>query len=620
MLLARHLNSIRSLEFDLLIRPLKNWNSYSVNVSEWLYKFMSLRYQAALRTRTDLNKYGDNALLLFALQLRFEIEDIDTVATNSLTDSPDDKKCDLVYVDEESRIAVIAQGYFCHKENLPNAAPANKASDLNTAVTWFISTPLEEIPNHLQSAATELRKALSNKEIESIEFWYSHNLPESQNVQNELDAVTRAAKAAIDQCFPGFDNLNISGIELGLSTTETLYMSLTIPILVSNELRVSISEGFHISAPEWKSFITTVPAKWLHDIFKEHNSNLFSANIRGYLGSRNIDANINNGIKQTAIDDPENFCIFNNGITAITHNFRYDQSSKILELTGISIVNGAQTTGAIGNLDVPPSAEARIQARFIVCSNSSTIRSVIRYNNSQNKVEAPDFRSNDSVQSRLVLEFNDIPETEYSGGRRGGAEDIIRRRPNLLPSSTVGQALSAFHGDPLSAYNRKSEIWTSNNLYGKVFNLETSAKHIIFVYSLYEILDDFKRALSEKKARGSITQAESEQHDFFSKRGSTVVATTAIADCLEVIIGQNIPNRFKLSFGKISPTQAKTIWQDILGPIIALISHLTPAVSQGLKGQEYTTQPIKTFRSLVDATKVANREIYEAFKQKVEIG
>lgn len=580
---------------------------------------MDLKYQAALRTRTDLNKYGDNALLLFALQLRFEIEDIDTVATNSLTDGPDDKKCDLVYVDKESQIAVIAQGYFCHKTQLPTEAPANKASDLNTAVTWFISTPFEQIPSHLQSAAAELREALSNKEIGSIEFWYSHNLPESQNVQNELDAVTRNAQIAISQCFPGFENLNISGLELGLSTTETLYKSLTIPILVSDELEVSISEGFDIAASDWTSFITTVPAQWLYSLFQQHGSKLFSANIRGYLGSRNIDANINNGIKQTAIDDPKNFCIFNNGITAITHNFRHDQPAETLKLTGISIVNGAQTTGAIGNLESPPSSEVRIQARFIVCSNSSTIRSVIRYNNSQNKVEAPDFRSNDSVQSRLVVEFGSIPDTEYSGGRRGGAEDVIRRRPNLLPSSTVGQALSAFHGDPLSAYNRKSEIWTSNNLYGKVFNFETSAKHIVFVYSLYEILDDVKRSLSEKSKGGSITQAELEQHNFFSKRGSTVVATAAIADCLEVIMGQNIPNRFKLSFGRISPSNAKLIWQEILGPIIALISHLTPAVSQGLKGQEYTTQPIRTFRSLVDATKVANRAIYETFKSKVEV-
>jgi len=581
---------------------------------------MESTYQVALQSRTDLAKYGDNALLLFTLQLRFEIEDIDAVATNSLTDSSNDKKCDLVYIDKESQVAVIAQGYFCQKTVLPSEAPANKASDLNTAVVWLLSTPINELPTQLlQSAASELREALQNNELNSIEFWYSHNLPESTNVRNELDAVTRNAQNAVRQNFPGCSDINISGLELGIAATEGLYNSLTTPILVSDKFSVSTSEGFNISAADWQAFITTIPANWLYDLFKKYESKLFSANIRGYLGSRNADANINNGIKQTAQDDPAHFCVFNNGITAITHDLKYDSSSQLLELTGISIVNGAQTTGAIGNLASSPSANARIQARFIVCSNPSTIKSVIRYNNSQNKVEAPDFRSNDSVQSRLVIEFGSILETEYLGGRRGGSEDVIRRRASLLPSSTVGQALTAFHGDPLNAYNRKSDIWKSNSLYDRVFNNKTTAKHIVFVYSLHEALDDFKRELSEKKKSGSITSAESLQLEFFLNRGSTLVAVTAISACLEVLLDRQIPDSFKLSFGYISPTKANLIWREVLTPIIALISQLAPAVENGIKGQSSTSATISTFRSLIDATKFANDAIYVSFRNKVEI-
>jgi len=581
---------------------------------------MQSTYQAALQSRTDLTKYGDNALLLFTLQLRFEIEDIDAVATNSLTDSPNDKKCDLVYVDKERQIAVIAQGYFCYKIPLPNSAPANKASDLNTAVAWLLSTPINELPTQLlKSAASELREALQNNELNSIEFWYSHNLPESKNVKNELDAVTRAAQNTVRQNFPNCSDINISGLELGLASVEGLYNSLTTSILVSEKLSVSTSEGFDISTADWQAFITTIPANWLYDLFKQYESKLFSANIRGYLGSRNADANINNGIKQTVQDDPDHFCVFNNGITAITHDFNYDIDSQILELTGISIVNGAQTTGAIGNLASPPSANARIQARFIVCSDQSTIKSVIRYNNSQNKVEAPDFRSNDSVQSRLVIEFGSIPESEYLGGRRGGSEDVIRRRANLLPSSTVGQGLTAFHGEPLTAYNRKSDIWESNSLYERVFNTKTTAKHIVFVYSLHESLDDFKRELSRKKESNSITTAELSQLKFFLYRGSNLVAVTAISGCLEVLLNEQIPDLFKLSFGNVSPNDAKLIWKEVLTPLIALISQLVPAVKDGIKGQASTSATISIFRSLVDATKASNDTIYASFRNKVKV-
>lgn len=581
---------------------------------------MEVTHQVALQSRTDLGKYGDNALLLFTLQLRFEIEDIDAVATNSLTDSPNDKKCDLVYVDKESQIAVIAQGYLCKKNVLPDEAPANKASDLNTAVAWLLSTPIDDLPTQLlRSAASELREALQNNELNSIEFWYSHNLPESANVRNELDAVTRNAQNTLRQNFPQCPDISISGLELGITATEGLYKSLTTPILVSDKLSVSTSEGFNITAADWRAFITTIPADWLYNLFKKYESKLFSANIRGYLGSRNADANINNGIKQTAKEDPEHFCVFNNGITAITHDFQYDSSTQLLELTGISIVNGAQTTGAIGNLVSSPSVQARVQARFIVCSNPSTIKSVIRYNNSQNKVEAPDFRSNDSIQSRLVIEFGSIPDAEYLGGRRGGSEDVIRRRSSLLPSSTVGQSLTAFHGDPLNAYNRKSDIWKSNSLYDRVFNSKTTAKHIVFVYSLHEALDDVKRELSEKQKSGGITSAESSQLKFFLNRGSTLVAITAIAACLEILLDRQIPNLFQLSFGHVSLANAKLIWREVLTPVIALISQLVPAVENGIKGQSGTSPTISTFRSLVDATKIANAGIYEQFRKKVAI-
>ena len=48
---------------------------------------------ANFSSRDDLlTKYTDNALLLYTLQLKYSIEDIDEVATNSLVDGPDDKK------------------------------------------------------------------------------------------------------------------------------------------------------------------------------------------------------------------------------------------------------------------------------------------------------------------------------------------------------------------------------------------------------------------------------------------------------------------------------------------------------------------------------------------------
>ena len=105
------------------------------------------------RGRKDLEKsYGDNALLLYALQLRFDIEDIDSVAAEALTDGADDKKCDLIYVDRESGVAVVAQAYNRPNAKLEDLAKENKASDLNTAAAWVFTEELSEIPNTIKDA------------------------------------------------------------------------------------------------------------------------------------------------------------------------------------------------------------------------------------------------------------------------------------------------------------------------------------------------------------------------------------------------------------------------------------------------------------------------------------
>ncbi|MCV5927107.1 AIPR family protein, partial [Escherichia coli] len=86
--------------------------------------------------------------------------------------------------------------------------------------------------------------------------------------------------------------------------------------------------------------------------YKKHRTKIFSANIRDYLGSRKSDSNINHGIKQTVENDASDFWAFNNGLTVLTHYFSVDGNSVIIQ--GLSIVNGAQTTGAIGSLKKLP--------------------------------------------------------------------------------------------------------------------------------------------------------------------------------------------------------------------------------------------------------------------------
>jgi hypothetical protein len=441
-------------------------------------------WEQAYISRFADSQFGDDAIGLFALGLKFGIDDLEAVGAEIITGSGDDKKCDLVYLDKEEGRCVVAQCYVSRRARA--AAPANKASDLNTAVSWLLSTPIGNLPERLKASAAEIRESIKDNKLREINIWYVHNLPESKNVSSELTAVEHSANAAIK----GINSsavINVLGREVGAQTFARLYQDSETPILVTQQIGITVPVGFRLREREWSAYQTILPGNFFYDLYKKYGLDLFSANIRDYLGSRASDSNINYGIKQTAEDQPQNFWVFNNGITALVNGLQSKLRSGKIRLTidGVSIVNGAQTTGALGSLAERPKKNLSVPVRFIWTKNELLVEDIIKYNNSQNKISASDFRSTDAIQKRLKNEFRNIPDAEYEGGRRGGASDRIKRRPNLLPSYTVGQALAAFHGDPVIAYDRKSDIWINDRTYSNYFKDETTAKHIVFVYSLY---------------------------------------------------------------------------------------------------------------------------------------
>lgn len=144
-------------------------------------------WKNAFKIMKENYSLNNEALGIFAINLRFNLDDVQTIASEALVGGGDDKKCDVLYVDKERQIAVIAQCYMSTKAR--QAAPSNKASDLNTAITWLLSTPIERLPEGLKGRADELRNAINSAEVRQFYIWYVHNLPCSQNVRDELHSV-----------------------------------------------------------------------------------------------------------------------------------------------------------------------------------------------------------------------------------------------------------------------------------------------------------------------------------------------------------------------------------------------------------------------------------------------
>ena len=571
----------------------------------------------AYEMREDLTPYGSNGLLLFAVQLRLGVEDIEGLAATSLTDGPNDKKCDLVLVDRDANHIIVAQSYRSATRT-QSEAPANKASDLNTAVTWLIAGDLSLVPETLRSAAEEVRDALRSGDVTSFEIWYVHNLPESANVQQELKQVAGTADSLIRRHFPS-TSVNCSSLEIGQGQLEEAYRRTQVPIALDEVFELTVDGGFEVMSDRWKAYVTSVPATWLRRLWKEHAKDIMSPNIRDYLGMVKSERNINNGIQRTAAEAPGQFWIYNNGLTVLVKSYEVDRTNigqnVKLRLNGLGIVNGAQTTGSIGTLDdVNTSLDnASVLTRFVSCDDPDILGNIVKYNNTQNRIEAADFRSKDAVQERLRAEFDRIPSAEYKGARRGGFHTAIKRSRDVLPDSTVAQSLAAFHLDPNLAYNDTRKIWVDDRTYSQYFSDHTTARHIVFTFSCLRAVEAAKKRIVDID-EGSRTEIQQRQASFFHHRGSTLLLVAAISSGMEAFLGRAIPDRWRLQYSdNCSPSSAQGRWQPIVDATLSFAAQLAEATDSGLKNDETVKRVLGTVQALLDATVNANRSVYESF-------
>jgi hypothetical protein len=518
----------------------------------------------------ELASYGNNALPLFAVGLHLDVEDIASFATDSLTDHPADKKADIIYISEAEGVACVAQGLTA-KDWGKEAAPANKASDLNTAAAWLLQRPIEEIPDAIRGHAKLLRDALDRKTITKVIFAYAHNALESKNVEAELETVGHLLN--------GLDitkDVEVEVVELGLRSIEALHLTSLGSIQVTEELNLEAKEKISESGPGWRAFVVSINGKILYQLYETHKNALFSANLRDFLGTRKVAGNVNNRIRTTAEESPGMFFVLNNGITLVTKKAEADDSR--LRIYGVSVVNGAQTIGAIHAVGVDHAKNVSVVARIIVVDDEKMIPRIVAGNNTQNSIVAWDRRSNDPVQVRIKKEFGD-KGVEYVHRR-----DNRRKSVTSLFVDQVGQMLCAFSGDLQTAIRAKADIFESDVTYNRVFPVWLSIEHVFAVQTLGWAYDRVKQELKTKSAAGGMTEIEQRQLRLLDYPASKQFLVRVIGDLREEIAGKQVlkPQSFELKSAAITKTADAAIqaWTKVLKSIL-------PSVVQNLPAEEY---------------------------------
>ena len=243
-------------------------------------------WQTALAQLKKDFSLGADAIGVFAINLKFGLDDFQTIASEAITGGGNDKKCDVLYVDKERQVAVIAQCYVSTKKR--DAAPSNKASDLNTAITWLLSTDMDQLPSGLKGRADELRAAIKQGEVRQLHVWYVHNLPPSKNVKDELLGVEATTKMSLNSIEGGAE-VAVFSDEISSDTLDKLYAQAERTVIVTDDLEAFVPDCFEVESTDWTTLSTVVSGSWLSQIYKRYQTDLFSANLRSYLGSRQSD-------------------------------------------------------------------------------------------------------------------------------------------------------------------------------------------------------------------------------------------------------------------------------------------------------------------------------------------
>lgn len=528
-----------------------------------------MNYIKAFQANTELIQQfdEDKAYLAWSMALYLDCPDAEQLATECLTDDGNDKKIDFIRLDWDSKRILFAQGYYSSRK--VDSAPANKASDLNTASAWLISGDVNEVPDKLKAIINDCRSALDNGDIEQIDLLYVHNLPESVNVSKELNT----AATYLSRSLATDANINVVARELGTEALERLYSAQESSIAVKDSLECPAKVQFTEEGPSWKSAILSIPGIWLRDIFNKYGDDLFSANYRGFLGI-NKRRKINTGIRQSAENDSSNFWVYNNGITILTLGFEENKRSSTTTLQGISIINGAQTTGSIGSVDITKYhlKEVKVLCRVIQCSNAATISQIVKYNNTQNEITTWDQYSNSAEQKRISEEFRNFGH-EYSL-KRGFSSSSVQ-----LGIEQVIQPMLAFTGDYISASRGKNSLFERRSSYEKAFK-DQKSRHILLVHTLSKAINVHKIELSKKRANNQLVSIEEKQIALFRNLTFKSFLIAIIGKCLESIIGEKVdslqvaftPDASKITNKSINDLIA--LWLPIVTAILAYVANI----------------------------------------------
>jgi hypothetical protein len=428
--------------------------------------------------RERFPKLADDQLFVVWF-LRAFVTDDETQAVKALAGGSKDKGIDAILVDDDAKVVVLAQGKYRAKSGRKNEHRADVTSfaqlacDLTGDKETFRSLCDDLLPETEQRLTKARHRIL--KDHYRVQLYYVTLGRCSVSLVKEAESIVRGADS------PSMINfLDAARVLLLLSD----YMDGVAPPVPSLDLEMETGSGAEIKGifhrydhtTDIESWVFSMTARSVADLYAQSGNRLFARNVRGFLGSTEI----NRGMETTLKKEPEHFWYYNNGITIVCDEAEKASSHgrDILRVTNPQVINGQQTTRTLARF-AEQGTRASVSVRVIRVPRNGNgppdhfellVSQIVSATNWQNAIRPSDLMSNDRRQIEIERQLRKLgywyirKRQNKSEARRAAGN----QRYYLISKEALAQAVAACELDPAVVREGKEGLF-EERLYSQVF-------------------------------------------------------------------------------------------------------------------------------------------------------
>ena len=547
----------------------------------------------------DTNRLS-RSLAGYSLVAILDLNDI--AASGAVVDGDDDGGIDAIYFDRSRCRLLLVQSKY--KKN--GAAPAQH-ENLKTinGIRALLERRFTGFNASIKAKLEEIEESLDTPGImlEVVIVYLGENF--SPHVTADLDAL----QAELNSIAP-----RISWKPYGLTAVHNWLLAEQNPDSVTIDITL---ENWAIVKNPRRAFYGQISASELAQLVERCGKSLFEKNIRHYLGSFGV----NQAISETVRRKPADFFYLNNGITALSEAITpsagtHDRCN--FRLANVSIVNGAQTAGAIATAasqgTISPEAKILITIIETVNTQDDLGLRITKARNHQNVVRGVDFAALDPSQERLRQE---LAVSGFTYHYRPSAEARVRRHDSIniedaslaiaclgfpvltsteiAATRTRGQRVSNAIDLVVTAKKELGRLWEQNGtIYSTLFNEGLSGVRLIRLVVIYRFIDQIL-------ASTELSETAYQRRMFFRHGRYFVMA----------IISHLSKDVFSKSSISISPKDSTLLSQRVNK--LSEIIYVESSQYQAEKGY------LAVFRNLTDSQPLADRVIVRLTERDQEV-